>query len=313
MSIWLSALIFLLGVALVVKGGDMFVDAASWMAKALGIPTFVVGATIVSIATTMPELLVSMFAAAEGKTEMAIGNAVGSVIANTGLILGTALVFMVNVIRRRDYIVQISLLIGSAVVLWLGCLSGYLSIWSALILMAIFLCFMTINVLNAKRQRTDEERPNMTRRAMTKHGTGFVLGATGIVLGSQLLVSSGTDIAAFFGVPERIIAVTLVAVGTSLPEFVTTITAIAKKQSSLSLGNIIGANTINFTMILPLSALVSGQALPVSQQSAMFDIPAAIAFVAIAFIPVLIFKRTAKIQGALLIAMYGVYLGITVF
>ncbi len=312
MNIWVSGLIFCLGVALLVKGGDVFVNAASWIARASGIPTFIVGATIVSVATTLPELLVSLIASSAGKTEMAIGNAVGSVIANTALILSIAMIFMVIVIKRSEYIKQITLLTASAAILLFACRGGYLSTWGSVALLTIFVVFLIINVSNAKKQRSTEARPQITKNELIKNIIGFALGAAGIVAGSQLLVNSGSDIALFFGVPERIIAVTLVAVGTSLPELVTTVTAIVKKESALSVGNLIGANLIDLSLILPLCSVVSGQRLPVSMQSYAFDIPICLAFTAFAFLPLLFREKAAKIQGVIMLLCYAAYLGVTV-
>ncbi len=308
MSIWISAVVFLVGVVLVIKGGDWFVDAASWMAKALGIPPFIVGATIVSVATTMPEMIVSMTAAMQGKTDMAIGNAVGSVIANTGLILAVAMVFMSITIRRKTYLQQCAILAGSATVLLVASQSGALSIWGSITLIVLFGLFMYRNVQNAKEIMEETKRPDINRKNLAKNIGLFVLGAASIVVGSQFLVNSGSDIASFFGVPERIIAVTLVAVGTSLPELVTTITAIVKKQSGLSIGNLIGANTIDISLILPLCSIVSGQQIPVSAQSLAVDLPVALGITLLAFVPLLIFEKASKIHGIVMLLAYAGYL-----
>ncbi len=308
MEILISAFIFLVGVVLVIKGGDWFVDAASWMAKALGIPPFIVGATIVSVATTMPEMIVSMTAAAQGKTDMAIGNAVGSVIANTGLILAIAMIFMSITIRRKAYLMQCAILVGAATVLLVASMSGSLSIWGSIALLVLFGLFMYRNVQNAKEIMEETKRPDISRKNLAKNVGLFMLGAASIVVGSQFLVNSGSDIAAFFGVPERIIAVTLVAVGTSLPELVTTVTAIVKKQSGLSIGNLIGANTIDISLILPLCSLVSGQQIPVSQQSIMLDLPVCLGITLIAFVPLLIREKASKLHGLILLGSYAAYL-----
>ena len=290
-----------------VKGGDLFVEAASWIAKASGIPSFIVGATIVSLATTLPEMIVSVIAALQGKTEMAIGNAVGSVIANTGLILAVAMVFMTIAIQRKDYIKHCVLLITAAAVLFLFSLSGALSFIGSLILIGIFLISMVLNVRNAMQQE-DTERIQTTRKEIIRRIVMFLFGALGIVAGSQLLVNSGSALAAFFGVPERIVAVTMIAIGTSLPELVTTVTAIIKKESSLSIGNLIGANILDLTLILPICSFVSGQALPVSAQSLALDMPACLLITIVALLPLLMKEKGSKIQGLSLILSYSLYL-----
>lgn len=311
MNIWLAVVLFLVGIALVMKGGDIFVDAASWIAKAAGIPSFIIGATIVSIATTMPELIVSSIAAAEGKNDMAIGNAVGSVIANTGLILALSLIFMSISIKRKDYLMQCITLGACAAILWIGSLSGKLSAWASVILFIVFLCFMTFNALRAKKEVAEAEKPKVTKKEITKNVLMFVIGAAGIVIGSRLLVDGGSEIATFLHVPDRIIAVTLVAIGTSLPELVTTLTAIRKKESSLSIGNIVGANIIDLSMILPICSLVSGGNLSIEGKSLTVDMPACLIIVGIALIPLLLRQKSSKIQGLVVLASYAVYLFVT--
>ncbi len=316
----LPFLIFAAGIILVVKGGDIFVDAASWIAKAAGIPTFIIGATIVSIATTMPEMIVSCLAAAEGKNEMAVGNAVGSVIANTGLIMALAFMFMTVVIKRKAYLLPASMLLAATAILTLGSFGGSLSTWASILLIIIFILFMAQNVISTKRQQlviaqseVQEARVKPQKSETALNIGKFLLGATGIVVGSQFLVNGGSSIAALLHVPERIVAVTLVAVGTSLPELVTTLTAIKKKESNLSIGNIIGANIIDLTLILPVCSLVSGQALPVQRMSAMIDMPACLLIISIALIPLLVRQKASRPQGIIMLVAYAAYLGLTMF
>lgn len=305
--IW-SWLLFAVGIALVIKGGDWFVDAASWIAKALHVPTFIIGATIVSIATTLPEIIVSVIAAIEGKTDMAVGNAVGSVTANTALILAIAMVAMEIICTRRKHLAQIFLLIASASVLLISSQSGRLSIPGSIVLGAIFVAFMLLNLISARREEEEAaDQPHFNRKKMRKHVLLFIIGAAAIVGGSQLMVNYGGEIATYLGVPERIIAVTLIAVGTSLPELVTMITAIAKKESGLSIGNIIGANVIDLSLILPVCSLVSGERLPVSAQSATIDIPVCLAFTLAAMVPMMIRQKAHRLQGILLLIGYAVY------
>jgi cation:H+ antiporter len=312
MALWLALILFVLGIILVMKGGDWFVDAASWIARAAGIPSFIIGATIVSIATTMPEMIVSVIAAAQGKTDMAIGNAVGSVTANTALIMAVAMIFMTVTISRKQYLKPCLLLIGASAVLWLGSLYGELKVWASLILAVIFIWFMYQNLQQAKGERSNGSREPVEKDQTGKNVLLFLAGAACIVIGSQCLVNGGSAIAAALGVPERVIAVTLVAIGTSLPELVTTLTAIRKKESNLSIGNIIGANIIDLTLILPICSLVSGQALPVSAASIRYDLPACLLVTVLALVPTLWKERATKAQGILLLAVYIAYLIVTV-
>lgn len=334
MEVVITIFLFVLGIALVVKGGDVFVDAASFIAKAMRIPTFIIGATIVSLATTMPEMLVSALAAAEGNTEMAVGNAVGSVTANTALILGVAMVAMNMVCERKRFVIPISLLIAASAGVWVFCLSGSLSVVGSVVLALIFVCFMLYNVLSAKKiaktaygeemskvaeehesaleTQAEKEALKPEKKTVIKNIILFLVGAAAIVGGSQLMVTYGSKIATMLGVNERIIAVTLIAVGTSLPELVTTITAIIKKESALSIGNIIGANVIDLSLILPICSLVSGQRLPVSEASLTIDIPACFIATLLAMVPVLVRQKTSKIVGVLCLLGYVAYVVITV-
>ncbi|HOO28899.1 MAG TPA: sodium:calcium antiporter, partial [Lachnospiraceae bacterium] len=170
------------------------------------------------------------------------------------------------------------------------------------------------NIRSAKKEsvqkKTDELKIRPDKKEITINILKFVIGTVGIVWGADLLVDNGSELARIAGISESIIGVTLVAVGTSLPELVTTITAILKKQSSLSIGNIIGANIIDLTIILPLCAIVSGKALPVSTQMTSLDMPVCIAVGLIAMVPALISQKFHRWQGVLLLACYAVYMGV---
>ena len=308
MSIWVELLLFVIGLVLIVKGGDLFVDAASWIAEVSGIPKFIVGATIVSLATTLPEMIVSVMAAVEGKVDMAVGNAVGSVTANTALIFAIAVLFMTVELTRRQYLTKSVILIASSAVVLLASLTGQFQFWGTIVLFLLFFAFIFENVKQAKLEMHDAEKPEFSGKELAKNIAMFVFGAAGIVVGSRLLVDSGSAIAAYLGVPESIIAVTLVAVGTSLPELVTTITSIIKKQSSLSAGNIIGANIIDLCLILPLCDLVSAEKLPISHQSIVLDMPACLFVVVTCVLPMLLRQKSSKVQGAVLLVLYIGYL-----
>ncbi|MGN0113722.1 MAG: calcium/sodium antiporter [Acutalibacteraceae bacterium] len=319
MEIIIPVLLFIIGIIFVVKGGDIFVDSASWIAEVSGIPKLIVGATIVSFATTLPELLVSVFAASEGSVDISIGNAFGSVTANIGLIMAIAILCMPSPINRSDYLLKTVLMLGSAAMVVIFGAQGSFSVIACIVLLIIFAISMTDNVRNAvisMRQSNDNEgtellRASVTAKTVTANIVKFILGAVMIVIGAQLLVDNGTTIAEFFKVPERVIGITIIAVGTSLPELVTTLTAIRKHESSLSAGNIIGANIIDITLIMPLASLVSGKALPVSSTVAMLDLPACLIVGCISMIPTLITKRFSRWQGVALLVVYAAYITIS--
>ena len=303
-----AAVIFLVGLALTIKGGDWFVDSASWFAEATGIPKFVVGATIVSIATTLPELLVSVRAAMNGSAQLAIGNAIGSVTANTTLIMGVSLVAMAGVISRKSFSLKGGLLLAAVIGLTVLSLSNILPVWSAYVLWAIFIVFMVSNVIEGKKGSTLEKKEDYDKKEIPSKILLFVIGTASIIFGAEFLVSSGKTIALGFNISETIIGFTVIALGTSLPEFVTTLTAIRKKENSLSVGNIIGANIIDTTLILPLCAVINGEALPVERINLVFDFPVCIAACAIAIIPTIIQGRFKKWQGFTLLGMYALYM-----
>lgn len=319
-SLLATIALFLIGIVLIVKGGDWFVDAATWMAEASGLPQFLIGATVVSMATTLPEIIVSTMAAAEGSTDMAIGNAIGSVTANTGLIMAISLIFMPAVIRRSQFAVKGVLMVVSTIALWLLCRDGTLNLLESCIILVLFALFIYENIRSAKllssEAGAEEVTVDKSRKALLKNLVIFAIGAACLVLGSNLLVDNGTILAQLLGVSERIIAVTMVAIGTSLPELVTAITAIVKKQASMSVGNILGANIIDITIILPLCALISGGGLKIAEsslrQTVYLDMPICVVETAIAVIPTLIRKRFSKVQGALMLALYIAYILITI-
>ena len=306
----IAAVLFIVGLVLIIKGGDWFVDSAAWFAEATGIPKFVVGATVVSFATTLPELLVSVRAAMNGSAQLAIGNAVGSVTANTTLIMGVSLVAMAGVVSRKEFSLKGGLLLASVIGLTLLSLSGSLPVWSAFILWAIFLTFMISNLLEGKKSaaNTIEKTETFDKKEVPNKVLFFVLGTASIVFGAEFLVSSGKTIASGIGISEAIIGFTVIALGTSLPELVTTLTAIRKKENSLSVGNIVGANIIDTTLILPLCAVINGTPLPVERINLVFDFPVCIAACAVAIVPTIIQGKFKKWQGYALLGIYALYM-----
>ena len=311
MSTFVVFLLFGVGLLCIIKGGDWFVDAAAWIATVSGIPQFIIGATIVSLATTLPEILVSVMAAASGSVEMATGNAIGSVTANTGMILAISILFMPAVIQRRKYLPKSMIFIGAIVLLWVLSLSGELTVVGAVVMLALFAVFIYENISEARKEMGAkvDAKALVTKKSVIKNIVLFVLGAAGIVVGSRLMVDNGTIIATdIFGISERVVSLTMVAIGTSLPELVTTVTAIAKKQSALSVGNIIGANVIDMILILPLCSLVLGGSLPVEWSTLWIDLPVSFGVAVIALVPALISGKFRRWQGAAALAGYAGYM-----
>ena len=263
-------------------------------------------------------MLVSAMAALQGKTDMAVGNAVGSVTANLGLIMALSVICMPVCIRRGDYLFKSLLMLAAAWIVAAGGREGAVGLGPSLALMAVFALFLFENLRCAHRSMRcggagdlSIFRPAPARRDLLFQCLKFTAGAVAVVMGADLLVDSGGALARLAGVSERIIGVTIVAVGTSLPELVTTVTAIAKRQSALSIGNILGANILDLTLILPMSALVSGEALPIAPVSSAVDLPACLLVGCIAVIPAMVSARFQRWQGAALLAVYGGYLFLT--
>ena len=348
MDVVIIVLLFLLGLLLIIKGGDVFVDSASWIAEKSGIPKFIVGATIVSFITTLPELVASVIGTIEGSLGLAVGNAIGSVTANTGLIMAISIIFMPAIVDRKQYAFKSILLMLLTLLLGIFVLNGKLALWQSIIIILFSIVFLIENVLSAKAMsqkpvlqeeadaQNNEEQVEQEEKAEKKGNffdalkytfsfntektfsnkvtlllniLKFIIGGAGIYIGAKLLVDKGTELATILHISEDVIGLTMIAIGTSLPELVTTLSAIAKKQSSLSIGNIVGANIIDMSIILPICGFVSGGTLVLdSMQTAYLDIPVSLGLMMIALIPMLFTKKLSRWQGILMLALYVCYL-----
>lgn len=327
METFMMYFLFAAGIFFIVKGGDWFVDGAVWIAEVTKIPKFIIGATIISLATTLPEIIVSTIAALDGhnillsgaanavaasqdKVGMAIGNGIGSVICNTALILAISIIFMPIAINKKDFAPKAFFLIAAVTVLFLFSLKGSLSISGAIVLLIIFAFYIAENIRSGKATVNDgtAEKTAAGKSTVITNILKVSVGAASIVIGSELLVNNGSKIAASFGVSEAVIGVTIVAVGTSLPELVTAVTAVVKKQTSMSVGNVIGANIIDTTLILAICSFIYGGKLPVSKQNIYLDFPIAIAVTLIAAVPTVKTKKFSRWQGVLMLVIYLAYI-----
>lgn len=305
-------LLFVVGLVLIIKGGDWFVDSAVFIANLTGIPKFIIGATIVSVATTLPELTVSVTGVIDGELDLAVGNAVGSVTANIGLIMGISLVCMPAVIKRSQFWLKGTLMSAAALLLWVLCKDGTLHMLPSFALFVLLAVYVWDNIRDAKNDVGSDEREVVDKKDLPKQIVMFIIGIAAIVGGSKLLIEYGSEIALLLGVPSAIIGVTMVAIGTSLPELITTLTAIRKKESSMSIGNIVGANIIDLAMILPICSVVSDGKLTIAEQSYALDMPMCFAMTLIAVLPPLIKGKLYRWQGILMLALYAVYVVILV-
>lgn len=312
MQTGLVILLFVVGLVLIIKGGDWFVDSAVFIANLTGIPKFIIGATIVSVATTLPELTVSVTGVIDGELDLAVGNAVGSVTANIGLIMGISLVCMPAVIKRSQFWLKGVLMSAAALLLWILCKDGTLHMLPSFALFVLLAVYVWDNIRDAKNDVGSDERELVDKKELPQQLVMFVVGVAAIVVGSKLLIEYGSEIALLLGVPSAIIGVTMVAIGTSLPELITTLTAIRKRESSMSIGNIIGANIIDLALILPICSVVSDGKLTIAEQSYALDMPMCFAMTLIAVLPSLIKGKLYRWQGILMLALYAVYVVILV-
>ena len=305
-------LLFVVGLVLIIKGGDWFVDSAVFIANLTGIPKFIIGATIVSVATTLPELTVSVTGVIDGELDLAVGNAVGSVTANIGLIMGISLVCMPAVIKRSQFWIKGTLMSAAALLLWVLCKDGTLHMLPSFALFVLLAVYVWDNIRDAKNDVGSDEREVVDKKDLPKQIVMFIIGIAAIVVGSKLLIEYGSEIALLLGVPSAIIGVTMVAIGTSLPELITTLTAIRKKEASMSVGNIIGANVIDLALILPVCSLVSEGSLTIGRQSYVLDMPVCFGMTLLAILPPIITGKTHRLQGILLLAGYTAYIVVLV-
>ncbi len=324
--IWVAVILLIVGLVAIIKGGDWFVDAAVWMAEVLHMPKFLIGATIVSLATTLPEMIVSVIdtctavAVANGggtaDFSIAIGNAVGSVTANTGLIMAISAVFVLSHVDKKDFGFKALLIIVIGVILLGFSLSGKFGIVPSIMVLILFIIYMVQTAKTAKtlfeQKHEEEETVDKSKKAIWSNIGLFVIGTIGIVLGADLLVENAKIVAKAAGISDGIIAVTLVAIGTSLPELITTITSIVKKQGELGVGNIIGANIIDMALILPICSFITGGQLTVTPQSMYLDMPALLAVSLVVVVPTYITGKLKKWQGFTLLALYAAYITIAV-
>ena len=311
-----SCLLFVLGLVLLIFGGDFFVDASTNIAKKLHIPDLLIGATIVSIGTTLPEVMVSATGALEGHSQIAYGNAIGSIICNTALICAITIAFKPNKVSKKTLYLPVSFFFVAAI-FYVFCAinDGYFSRLEGIFLLCMFVAYMILQVIDAKKTAVNEksEEESSTEGKTSKDILFLILGAAAIALGARLLVDNGTIIAKEFGVPESVIALTFVALGTSLPELVTAITSLVKGHGLLSLGNIIGANLFNLVLVSGTAITLCPFKVPTEKTimglnaSFVVDIPLMLTVMLILTLPPLIKGKLYRWQGILLLALYAGY------
>ncbi len=311
-----NILLFALGLVLLIKGGDWFVDSATGIAKKFHLPDIIVGATVVSIGTTLPEVMVSTTGALQGQSSMAYGNAIGSIICNTALIAAISVTCTPGPVNTKTMKLPVIFFFTSAAVY---CVAAYVfgtfPQWLGFLLLAGFLLYMILNVRHGLKHPNEAELETTSEkdRALWFDLLLLVIGAAVIAVGANLLVNHGTAIAQNLGVPETVIALTFVALGTSLPELITTITSIRKGHASLGLGNVIGANVFNLVLVAGVSVSLAPFDVPVGKllfgqnASLVLDIPLMILVMLLLTVPAFITKKLSRWQGVTLLTLYAAF------
>ena len=308
-----------LGVGILVKSADGFTNAAVEMARRLRVPDIVVGATLVSLATTLPEFGVSLAATLQGQVDMAMGNAVGSVICNSGLVLGLCAVLAPMGIDRAGFLANtVALLVFGVLFAFCGRLFPDGSRVTGIVMLACLTAYLAHTLRASLKARDLANLDAVASQAMTSARMYllFAVGAMGIALGSRLLVYCGENLARLLGVAELVISLTVLAVGTSTPELAVSVAGVIRKRRALAIGNIIGANILNLAWVIGTCSLV--RPLPLRSvvlfgrhvhQSLVFDIPVMLLMTALVLVFGLTDKRLTRTEGAILFAVYLLYVG----
>ena len=310
----IPVLLFIVGLLFLIKGGDWFVDGASALARRFHLPELLIGATVVSIGTTLPEVMVSTMSALSGHGEIAYGNAIGSVICNAALIAAITIAVRPGRVDPKTLKTPVAFFFAAAAIY---CIAAYVfgrfTRVMGIIMLATFVAYMAVNVLQMKNTPAGEQETSEEEMPLAKTLILLVLGAVLIAVGANLLVDNGTLIAQALGVPESVIALTFVALGTSLPELVTAVTSLAKGHSDLSLGNIVGANVFNLVLVSGMSVTLAPFTIPQSatlfgiNSSLVLDLPVMLAVMLILTVPALVKGKLNRAQGILLLAIYAAF------
>lgn len=317
-----TIMMFILGLACLITGGDWFVDGATGIAKKLRCPEILIGATIVSIGTTLPEVMVSSASAWMGHGDMAYGNAIGSIICNTALIAAIGLIYRPGKVDKEALYVPVRyFFIAAAVFAALVYKVHGISRRGAFVLLVLFMLYMIQALITARKEVRENaetveyvEEITYVKHSLVRDGVRLVFGAFMIAIGARLLIDNGIIIARLMKMPESVIALTFIALGTSLPELITAITSIIKGHSQLSVGNIVGANLFNLVLVLGASAYISPFSIPASKfifgynASIYVDVPVMLLVMMIMSLPPYSKGRTHRWQGVILLIIYAVYI-----
>ena len=314
----ISVLLFALGLVLLIKGGDWFVDGATGIARRFNLPDIVVGATVVSIGTTLPEVMVSTTGALLGQGSMAYGNAIGSIICNTALIAAISVAFNPGPVNTKSMKMPVVFFfVSAAIYCFAAYIMGSFTRPLGLVMLAIFVVYLILTVRQGMKNpdsvEEEEEDGDSKPHSLWMDLILLVVGAALIAWGADLLVEHGTIIAQGLGVPETVIALTFVALGTSLTELVTTITSLKKGHAHLGIGNVIGANVFNLVLVSGVSVTLAPFDVPVGKllmghnASLVLDIPLMVGVMLLLCVPALTTRKLHRWQGIVLLCIYAAF------
>ena len=313
----IPVLLFIVGLLFLIKGGDWFVDGASALARRFHLPELLIGATVVSIGTTLPEVMVSTMSALSGHGEIAYGNAIGSVICNAALIAAITIAMRPGKVDPKTLKIPVLFFFAAAAIYCVAAYGfGKFTRPMGFIMLAMFVAYIAANIHQMKNAPAEEHEEEEETMPLPRMLMLLVLGAVLIAMGANLLVDNGTLIAQALGVPESVIALTFVALGTSLPELVTAITSLIKGHSDLSLGNVVGANVFNLVLVSGVSVALAPFTVPQSatifgmNSSLVLEIPVMIAVMVLLTAPALVKGKLSRVQGVALLVIYAVFCGI---
>ena len=305
-------ILFIIGFILISKGADFFINSTVEIGRKTNISELILGATIVSFATTLPELTVSLFASIDNHTTMSLGNAVGSIICNTGLILGMVVLISPFNTDRKTFASKSTILLVSIIALIIFGLDGAITKIDGGILLIILGVYMYTNyksvLNNANKNYLYYCLTQQNEMSTVKIVVYFFVGLAMMIVGSRLLVDNGVKIAEFIGIPQGIISLTVIALGTSLPELVSSITAVRKKHHEICVGNVLGANILNIISVISISSIPNE--IPILSQNIRVDYPFMIILVLTLIIPTIIKNKLYRIQGILMLGTYITYLAV---
>ena len=313
----IPVLLFIVGLLFLIKGGDWFVDGASALARRFHLPELLIGATVVSIGTTLPEVMVSTMSALSGHGEIAYGNAIGSVICNAALIAAITIAVRPGKVDPKTLKMPVLFFFAAAAIYCVAAYGfGKFTRPMGFIMLAMFVAYIAANIHQMKNAPAEEHEEEEETMPLPRMLMLLVLGAVLIAMGANLLVDNGTLIAQALGVPESVIALTFVALGTSLPELITAITSLIKGHSDLSLGNVVGANVFNLVLVSGVSVALAPFTVPQSatifgmNSSLVLEIPVMIAVMVLLTAPALVKGKLSRVQGVALLVIYAVFCGI---